>query len=95
MLALPDPSPVSLCVQAQGKTLEGEPPPQREEEEVVEEVVEKGVVVEEEEQQSASARPDTEEPASAGESKESEAWTPMAAAARMAQRGEPRSVSPA
>ena len=91
MLALPDPSPVSLCVQAQGKTLEGEPPPQREEE-VVEEVGAKGVVVEEEEQQSASARPDTEEPASAGES---EAWTPMAAAARMAQRGEPRSVSPA
>ena len=93
MLALPDSSPVSLCVQAQGKTLEGEPPPQREEE-VVEEVVEKRVVVEEEEQQSASARPDTEEPASAGESKESEAWTPMAAAARMAQRGE-LSVSPA
>ncbi|CAL8287790.1 unnamed protein product [Boreogadus saida] len=74
----------------QGKTLEGEPPPQREEEEsaVEEEVVEKGVVEEEEEEeQSASARPDTEEPASAGESKESEAWTPMAAAARMAKRG--------
>ncbi|XP_059925626.1 supervillin isoform X4 [Gadus macrocephalus] len=71
---------------AQGKTLEGESPPQREEEEEVEEVVEKGVV-EEEEEQSASARPDTEEPASAGESKESEAWTPMAAAARMAKRG--------
>ena len=67
---------MSLCVQAQGKAVEGEPPPQREE-------VEK---------QSASARPDAEEPASQ-ESKESDVWTPMAADARMAKRGETSCLS--